>query len=1144
LIRKEDADAIRKIRNDIIATGTTGRAANEQAVVEFIGLLQDERAGIMKEVENRGGVFADQTLSVSKFATQPTKKKKASKPVPKERPFRFKAEDHDVNEFEEKLVEAEPAHPISSLNKIAVTLDTAEKAALPNAKGWRAWVDKLANAADSSKEVILAAVPQTKLPDFIRSGTESAVKQYVKLMHDMTAYMETVMESHAELGDVWLEFNRKYKKGAKLLGEFMHASTLAGVDVPTFEKPTKEEYTKMSKARRAMWDKRAEDYEILLPFWKKLGTIGEKVQYERLLWNAETDKNEVISTAEVSESQAIYLRVRDTYENMRRRGMQGLEDRIAAASSEAGEDENKTSRTAQIAELRKLFESGKINPYFPLSRFGQHGAVAKNKDGEVVGFFKRETRQERDRLVEELRKEGFTAYKVEDTDNAGMAQQIDPDFVAQVTRLIGTEVEESLGIQDEIWQMYLRSLPEMSVRKAFIHREGRLGFSHDALRAFGDHTFHGTHQLGKLKYGYQLQEQLLNADQDAAELTKRVDDIENMEQGRNNPEGISNDLTMHEVMMLSLAYKTEYLSKADKKIIADGGVDEKVADEVRAKLKAEAAHDGPWAAPLVRELKKRHDYNMNPKSASWATNFTAFGFLWFLSSSPAAGLLNLTQTAISAYPILRAEFAGRNAGIELLKASKEYASSSEIHSGDFGNKLRNDEVEGVDPKKVTHGEKAAFEYFKEIGMFAKTRTRDLMGLAERGTQQKDGMASLMNAAGYIFHKTEEANRMVTALAAYRLARKKLQGTPGMSAQAIHEKAALQAEELVEMSHYDYTNTNRPRFMQGDLARVAFLFRNYSVNMQYRLARDFRDGIWKNNDISLEERKKARSRFMGILGMTSMFAGVSGLPLYWAVAAIANMLFDDPDEPYDFADDTRIWLADMTSPETAEFIMKGAWDSVTGTTLSGRTSLNNLWIREAPESKRGKDLLLHLAGEAAGPIFGVGMNFFQGFSDFAKDQPQRGIERFMPKAAADVMKTIRYSTQGAQSYRGDLIVSPEEFTKPEIFAQAMGLAPARLTLQYEQNRIIKDRERRLVDRRKQLTDRYFVAVRLGDRRSMVHAIRGISAWNEKQPRWPITPATIKRSAKTRANTDMRTMGGVSVQKSLQYLTEERRITRKK
>ncbi len=173
-----------------------------------------------------------------------------------------------------------------------------------------------------------------------------------------------------------------------------------------------------------------------------------------------------------------------------------------------------------------------------------------------------------------------------------------------------------------------------------------------------------------------------------------------------------------------------------------------------------------------------------------------------------------------------------------------------------------------------------------------------------------------------------------------------------------------------------------------------------------------------------------------------------------------------------------------------------------------------------------------------------MNFAQGFSDFAKDQPRRGIERFMPKAAADVMKTIRYSTQGAQSYRGDLIVSPEEFTKPELFAQAMGLAPSRLTLQYEQNRIIKDRERRLVDRRKQLTDRYFVAVRLGDRRSMVQAIRGISAWNEKQPRWPITPATIKRSAKTRANADMRTIGGVSVQKSLQYLTEERRITGKK
>jgi hypothetical protein len=478
------------------------------------------------------------------------------------------------------------------------------------------------------------------------------------------------------------------------------------------------------------------------------------------------------------------------------------------------------------------------------------------------------------------------------------------------------------------------------------------------------------------------------------------------------------------------------------------------------------------------------------------------------------------------------------AGTELWKAVGQYAGRGHASVDQFTNALKN-EKEGI-------GEKAAFEEFDRIGMFTKTRTRELMGLGEVGANYSQRQQRYMEMAGWIFHKTEEINRVVTALAAYRLARKRFAGSKDMSLQEQHERAILRAEELVEMSHYDYTNTNRPRFMQGDKGRVVFLFRNYSLNMQYRLIRDFRDGVLKNKNIPEEARKEARQRFVGIMMMTSMFAGLNGL---WGMAAIetmANALLNyDEDDPRDAKDEFRAYLTDIWGEKWAEAIVKGPWDTLTGLTLSNRASLNNLWIREIPEKLRGTDLLLHLAGEGLGPIFGIGLNYFQGWEDLQQEHTQdRAVERFIPKAAADALRTIRFATKGAQTYSSDLIMTPEEFTNPRLAAQFLGFTPAELTQRYEQNRALKDAEMRLQRRHDNLMNKLFMAYKLQDRATAKEALKEIQAWNKAQPRLAISPSTLLRSAKSRAQYDMRTVGGVALDKRLQYLHNELRFTPKR
>lgn len=1219
-LRKEDADAIRKIRDDIYGAGDVSRdIANQSAVDEYLQILKEERVEILRQAEEKGGLLADRSLEPSEFAKQTAERletlarefpklgmqRSSKKPLvdlmtmsledlhkvlnnfdpqlagemleanggmdkltgmtgsdraetqeiyvenilpflaeAKKIQLRMKVEDSDP--FLDKLAQVHPDTPMSVTHKFGKAMNiVADESAIPPT-GLRGLLERLTGGKTSqmSKSGLLTLLPQSKLPTIIRNGMQST-KRYVQNIKKMSAYMERLMEGHADVGRTWLEFNRDHTDTAKILGELMHASSLAGVDMADFQTPTEADFKKMNKNKRKMWLQREADYKVLLPFWEKIGRTGNKITYEESIYQAGVmqpdglrgdGRSRVLQTHTVPEGHAIYMQVRDTYRNMRRRGIEGLEERISAAEND------QQVRKAKIAGLRKLFESGKIKPYFPLSRFGKYAAVAKDPEtGEVVGFFKRENRSERNRLVENLRKMGHHAYPIDEIDSdAAMVNQIDPSFVTKVTELIGEEPaidgKPGLSLQDEIWQMYLRSLPEMSVRKAFIHRTGRLGFSHDALRAFGDQTFHGTHQLAKLKFGYQLQDDLLNAKEEAEDLLKRASWLTELKDGM-VPRGHKGQ-TPHQVMLNRIP---EYQDLYDEAIAKDP-TNENIVDELLNTFLKQAEHEGPWAIPLYEALAKRHEYNMNPKSAAWATNLTAMGFLWFLSSSPAAGVLNLSQTAISAYPILRARFAGAGAGMELLRASKQYATSGEMIAGSFGTKLRNDTIthaDGSTSEAKDVGEKAAFEYFQEIGMFAKTRTRDLMGLAERGAHQNDKMAQAMEVAGWIFHKTEEANRMVTALASYRLARKKFDGKGTPLEQ--HESAVEMTDELVEKSHYDYTNTNRPQIMQGDKGRVVFLFRNYSVNMQYRLIRDFRDGIWKNENISKEDRVEARSRFAGIITMTSMFAGMSGWPLMAATQAILDMLLGDDDEPFDSRTEFRKVLQDTLGETVGDAVYKGPWDTFTGLSLSGRASLNNLWIREVPDSLRGKDLLMHLAGEGLGPVFGIGMNYAQGWQDIQDDNGWRGMEKLVPKFVADWSKTMRYMTQGAQTRQSDMIVPPEAFSSVELLGQFMGFTPSELVKQYEQNRAIKDMSMKLTNRRNQLVNRMFNAYKLGDRKVTRETVRDIVKWNKSNPRYPITVATLKRSAKSRAQYDMRTVGGIALDKRLQYLFQTMNFT---
>jgi hypothetical protein len=1042
----------------------------------------------------------------------------------------------------------------------------------------------------------LSIVPLTKLKDFIRFGMQHT-KLYVFTNKRMDAFMNVRVDRHAAIAKDWLNLtvkkwrkgSAKMRKGAKVLGELMHASTLTGVDMASFKMPDEAAWKKMSKKKRKLWKQKQIDYNKLRKFWNQLGDPeygGDMVTYQKEVFKPDetTTGGKWVPEGEpmeVTQAQALYMRVRDTYENSRTELIYNLERRIE--NSEA----DRNTKGALIARLRKEFEAGLITPYFPLKRFGVHWATARDPEtGEVVSFIKRERGADRDAWAEEMRRQGWvvTASQAKASDYDAM-NSVDAGFVADIVGLVkdsdldqavldkeGNKIPGS-SLTDAIWQMYLSQLPEMSSRKAYMTREGRAGFATDALRSFSEHTFHDTHQAAKLRFGQELNFLVTSAQREADELQQRYSHIQNLRRGW-RPEKFEKTASIHDVLMADPGFRdyAKLYAKLRGQALGKGnatfaGVHEPSAKAALLRIEAQAKEDGPWAVPLADELLKRHAYVMNPRAGKLSTEITKWGFMWFLSTSPAAAALNLTQTPISGFPTLRAEFKGQDVAKALFDTSKEFAAVKAVnkkvwHKGympgvfthsaveGYMNKLKNDK--GKDGKELDIGEKAALQYFEEIGMFSKTRTRELQGMAEAGGKYQSESDQWVEWAGYMFHKSEEFNRVVTGMAAYRLARDKLtkqhEGDKTWTPQAIHHTAAEMAFELVEISHYDYTNTNRPRVMQSDGGRVVFLFRNFSLNMHYRLLRDFKEGYWDvasrainkrtggklgkdyHAELEMEDIKKARTRFLGMLGMASLYTGMQGMPMWWLFKAVVETMWGSDDDPYDLEADiqsmafnaTKDYVGEFWGETIADAIMRGPVTAFTTFDLSQRASLNNLWLRDIPyDKKKGDTLIPYLLAELGGPTIGFLHSGWQGINEL-DDHPYRGLEKIVPKALSDVMKSIRYATQGATTYGQDVILTPEQVTLWGSFVQAMGFSYSPLSRLYKQNRDVREQSRRLEDRHKFLMDLVFRA--------------------RANPRWKIDLTAINQSADQRREYDRLTVQGLYLPKRLQYLQQDMRYTR--
>jgi hypothetical protein len=324
-------------------------------------------------------------------------------------------------------------------------------------------------------------------------------------------------------------------------------------------------------------------------------------------------------------------------------------------------------------------------------------------------------------------------------------------------------------------------------------------------------------------------------------------------------------------------------------------------------------------------------------------------------------------------------------------------------------------------------------------------------------------------------------------------------------------------------------------MQNDAARVLLMFRQFSLNMTYLLARNAHQSF---KGESPQVRKEARRKLTGMLGMHAIAAGALGMPLFSVVAAVMNALFDDPDEPYDFKTEFRNALADYLGPEAAEAIAKGPVSALTGANLSSRVGLDNLWFREPDRDLEGRGLVEYWLAQLAGPMFGIAASLGTAYDLIQEGQLERGIEAAVPKALKDGLRMLRYSREGVQTLRGDPIM--EDVGGWESFLQGIGFTPTSIANRYEANRALKGLEQRILDRKQHLMNRYALALHLQDQEMVQQSREAIKRFNQRNPTVAITANTLRRSLRARARYSRQAQHGMILSKNLQGLNSEVRF----
>ena len=960
----------------------------------------------------------------------------------------------------------------------------------------------------------------------------SNLKVINNAVDDMAGMRTRMIRELAEKVPAWINFNQKYKQGGKALADVINAATLLQVDPA--KHPDVATAIKNDPALQRI------ENDILnpstdpktLPNLKKQRT--ERTAAIKLLYEGGVLNNPITGEKFTmlgwdalgkfgnGEGHAIYRMARDSYKQTFDLHEKLLKEKIASSNVPGDINDASTPKGKLIAAITKTFQEARLlDIYFPLMRYGNFWfSKGKGKSGEFYMF---ESTTARNAAVEvrvaELNKANGT--------NRSLDQMIadgDIDIGDDIRKLREKHVESSdmlkeifamldsnkmsdiEAVKDNIYQMYLMTLPDKDIRRKFVHRQGKTGFSADAIRNFITSQHTAANQLARLSYADKIRNGIAAA---YAEIAQ-------------NPDKLKLAVFIRSVSARALAEVTPS--------VPDEGIDWNKTAAIGNKFVFYWLLTSPKSAlvqmtqlPIVGLPVLGAEFGI-AKAIATAARYSALWNKFGTSKTDANG--NITT---------------------------EWGQPS-INDSKYVN-------EHKDPayRKTL---KDAWNFANDKDIFMSTYANDMTAMSAVPTGQYHNMISrgtrgVFNLMGGAFHHAERISREIMFMSSFELAYADYK-QKGMDDKAAFDAATKKALSLTYEALFNYTQYNKPSIMKANAAaKFSTQFLTYPLQMISHLTRTFYGMLPLLNK---DEKKKAAIKFFGTLGMTGLTAGVPGLVLYSFIMGVAEgmreLMRDEEDEDYDEDDEGNplgkrsldLWFRNSFIPSyfgpdsnlasildldeesaktLARSIEMGPLSAYTDLNIGASTSLDGLWFRSDAPAATSREAFQNFVFSFTGPIGSIGANIAGAFDDFNNGRINRGVEKLSPAWLKGGLTAYRLNKEGATTTKGDEIMAAEFYTTGKLAAQALGFASTEVAQIQKSNFMAKQIVAKIERETATLLNRLDVAVRNDDDGKIDSILDDIEKFNTKNAMLPISGETISKSLQSRMERRGKSSQGLSV-----------------
>jgi hypothetical protein len=990
---------------------------------------------------------------------------------------------------------------------------------------------------------IRAVMPTMTTMDITRwAGDRVAnLKRVNDAVDKMAGMRARMIRELAEKVPAWAEFGKKYEQGGRTLGDVMNASTLLNVD-PTLHANLADALNNDPELQKAKADYQAALANPTLSPKQRSTVKGQVTKRENELKavyeggtvvNPHTGEKYVIEgwdklgTYGRGEGHRIYKMARDAYRETFDLHQQLLIEKITKANIPGKANDPNTPKGKLIAQITQTFqEAQQLGVYFPLMRYGNYWLrIGKGKAGEFYMFESATARNNYARQRADELKRGYDDVLADQTFEVGdqldgmrndiveSSQMLKDIFKAiedgaQIDPITGrAAITDVDAIKDQVYQMYLMTLPDRDIRRKFTHRQGKTGFSADVLRNFVTSQHTAANQLARLAYADEIR---LAIGSSYAELA-------------GNPDGLKLAAFVDEIALRATAEMTP-----------------QIPGEFNWDQLAAIGNQAVFFYMLT-----------SPKSALvQMTQLPIVGLPVLVAEYGAAETAKVTAR----YSYLFNKFG-------TTKTDKDGNVTTKWGEPSINDsKYINEHPDPVYRKAL----KLAWQAAQDRDMFMSTYAADMTSRARAPTGKYEGGAmkalrftgSLMGGA---FHHLERIARETMYMSTFELAFARAK-KDGLTDDAATKKGIKEATDVVYESLFNYSQYNKPRLMKaGAIPRLATQFMTYPLQMTSFLVRNFYKSLpFAGNR---QEQKEAAIKFFGTIGMTGMFAGVVGLPGYSMIMGMAegvrealrpDMDDEDEDEFYDEDDDGNplgkrnldLWFREWFLPtyfgpdsdlakamglteEQALMLQRGVKmgpiSAVTDLNIGSSVSLDGLWFRDDQPAETSKEAWQQFVfSTLTGPFGAMGEQIAGAFDEFNNGQFARGAEKLLPAFFRGIPKAFRQEEEGEKTRQGAEVRNAEWYTTGKLLGTALGFQSTEIAEIQKKNFMAK---RMIIqvqkERTKTLADLDLAVQRYDNDPSdkneerLEDALVAIDRYNYKNGMLAITGDTVSKSLEGRA-----------------------------